>query len=115
MRRKPSGAGDFLQLLDELAQLHALRRGDGKLGLRGSKKVRLDGVGDAVRRHLGAYFRSVRAQSVETAPRVGLDMHIGAFGGNDGHQFGIEHSELAGLELDDDGVVRHHDHAPIEG
>lgn len=115
MRRKPSGARHFLQLLDELTQLHALRLGNGQLGRRGAEDVRLDGVGNAVGRHLGALFRRVRPQPIETAPCVGLDMHLGAFVGDGGHQLGIEHSELARLELDDDGIVGDGDYLPVEG
>jgi hypothetical protein len=42
-------------------------------------------------------------------------MHLGAFAGNGGHQVGIEHRELAGLELDDDGIVGRGDHLAVEG
>ena len=42
-------------------------------------------------------------------------MHLGAFGGNRGHQAGIEHRELGRLELDDDGIVGRGDHLAVEG
>src|SRR3989344_2473778 len=109
------GRRHFLQLLDKLAQLHALRLGDGQLGRCGAEDVRPDGVGNAVGCHLRALLRGVRAQAVEAAPCVGLDMHLGAFAGNGGHEAGIEHRELAGLELDDDGVIVGGDHTPVEG
>ena len=74
-----------------------------------------DGVGNTVRGLLGDYFRGVRAQAVEAAAGIRLDMHLGAFAGKGGHQVGVEHRELAGLELDDDGVVAGRDHLAVEG
>ena len=96
-------------------QFHALRLGDGQLGRRGAEDVPGDGVGNTVRGLLGDYFRGVRAQAVEAAAGIRLDMHLGAFAGKGGHQVGVEHRELAGLELDDDGVVAGRDHLAVEG
>lgn len=112
---EPVGRRHFLQLLDELTQFHALRLGNGQLGRRGAEDVCLDGVGSAVGHHLGALFWRVRTQAVETATGIGLDMHLGALAGNGGHQVGIEYRELAGLELDDDGVFAGCYHLAVEG
>ncbi len=42
-------------------------------------------------------------------------MHLGPFVRDRGHQIAIEHRELGGLDLDDNGIVTGRDHFAVEG
>ena len=74
-----------------------------------------DRVRRAIRGFLGDDFRGVRAQAVEAAAGIRLDMHLGTFARDGGHQVGVEHGELGRLELDDDGIFIRRDHLAVEG
>ena len=108
------GCGQLLQLMDQFLQLGALRRGDRQLGRRGAQDEPLHRVRLAAGGELGAFLGRVRAQAVETASRIGLDLHLDAFVGHLGNERLVEHRELGPPRLDDDGLVGGGDDLALE-